>query len=164
MINKRFLLLAALLPCSAIAHNWQYEEQVSDFSPTRLQAYLESDSGQVMETGEKSEGAIIISVDKLDPFKYNPRANILLYNDYAAACYKYCSVLFNVDGEVQEPLEVRRLNNSGYSISDSPSFISKIERAKSIKIAVKSATGDMVKFEFKPDKDLSREKLPLRLY
>lgn len=164
MTKKILSLLLVLAPVAALSNSWNYEEQTSDFAPTRLQAYLESDSGQVMETGEKSEGAIIISVDKLDPFKYNPRANILLYNDYAAACYKYCSVLFNVDGEVQEPLEVRRLNNSGYSISDSPSFISKIERAKSIKIAVKSATGDMVKFEFKPDKELSREKLPLRLY
>lgn len=162
MINKRFLLLAALLPCSAIANNWQYEEQVSDFSPTRLQAYLESDSGQVMGTGEKSEGAIIISVDKADPFKYNPRANILLYNDYAGICYKYCAALFNVDGKVQEPLEMRRLTNSGYSISDSPSFISKIENAKSIKIAVKSATGDMVKLEFNPNDMLDRKKLPLR--
>ena len=144
-----------------MANDWAYEEQTSDFAPTRIQAYLDSDSGEVLATGEKSQAAIVISVDKKDPLKFQPRVNILLYNDYASPCYKYCSVLLNIDGKVQEPLEARSPNKSAYAVSSSRGFIKKIENAQSIKIATKSARGDMLQFEFKPNNPLNNTKLRL---
>lgn len=159
---KRLLIAFAILPCVAIASDWVYEEQSSDFQPTRLQAYLDSDSGQVVNSNEKSQASIVISVDKTEPLKYNPRVNLLLYNDYAATCYKYCNLLLNIDGLVQEPLEATSLSKSSYKISNSPEFIRKIENAKSVKIGVKSAIGDMLHFEFKPQSSLDNDKLPTK--
>lgn len=159
---KYFLLAIALMPCLAMANDWAYEEQPSDFAPARLQAYLDSTTGSVMNNGKQSQASIVISVDKKDPFKFNPRANILFYNDYPSVCYRSCFILFNIDGEIQQPLEAENLTTSSYKLSDSPSFINKIKNAKSIKIAAKSARGDMIQFEFKPTADLDTLKLPIR--
>lgn len=161
---KRLLIAFAIFPCAAVANDWVYEEKSSDFESARLQAYLDSDSGQIVGATEKSEASIVISVDKFQPFKYNPRVNILLYNDYASACYKYCNLLLNVDGLVQTPLEATSPSKSYYKISNSPEFIRKIENAKSVKIGVKSARGDILNFEFNPKTGLDRDKLPLRPY
>lgn len=150
------------MPCLALANDWVYEEQLSDFAPARLQAYLDSDSGSVMSNGKQSQASIVMSVDKSDPYKFNPRANILFYNDYPSACYRYCIVLFNVDGEIQEPLEAKNLTTSSLKISDSPIFVNKIKNAKSIKIAAQSATGEMIQFEFKPKSNLDSSQLPIK--
>lgn len=159
---KYILLAIALIPCLVSANDWVYEEQTSDFSATRLQAYLDSDSGDIMSNGKQSQASIVISVDKKDPFKFNPRANILFYNDYPSVCYRSCLILFNVDGEIQEPLEAENLTTSSYKLSDSPSFINKINNAKSIKIAAKSAVGNMIQFEFKPATEIDTSKLPIK--
>lgn len=159
---KYILLAIALIPCLVSANDWVYEEQTSDFAPTRLQAYLDSDSGNIMSNGKQSQASIVISVDKKDPFKYNPRANILFYNDYPSVCYRSCLILFNIDGEIQEPLEAENLTTSSYKLSDSPSFINKINNAKSIKIAAKSAEGNMIQFEFKPATEIDTSKLPIK--
>ena len=159
---KYFLLAIILMPCLALANDWVYEEQLSDFAPARLQAYLDSDSGSIMSNGKQSQASIVMSVDKSDPYKFNPRANILFYNDYPSICYRSCFILFNVDGEIQEPLEANNLTTSSLKISDSPVFIEKIKNAKSIKIATQSAKGQMIQFEFKPTADLDTSKLPIR--
>lgn len=159
---KYLLLAITLMPCLVMANNWVYEEQLSDFAPPRLQAYLDSDSGSVMNNGKQSQASIVMSVEKSDPYKFNPRANILFYNDYPSVCYRYCIILFNVDGEIQQPLEAKNLTTSSLKISDSPIFVNKIKNAKSIKIATQAANGDMIQFEFKPTADLDTLKLPIR--
>ena len=162
MTYKPLILILSVLPVCAIASDWIYEQQTSDFASPRIQAYLSSDSGTVASTGAKSEADIVISVDKTDPFKYNPRVSLLMYNDYTSACYNRCQLLLSVDGVLQEPLTVRRLNQSIYGVSDTPAFIAKIANAQVFKIAAQTATGDTAKFEFNPSSDIDRNKLPLR--